>query len=125
MKRHSNPGGPAVNAAASHPDATAPLSAFRRIAVSCNDCGETTVLEEAQLAEMSAVPSFGDLWRLAFCRVCRDSGAAGPANVELRGERARVAAVSAEPTWSTKAVFDADRSDPFPTLPRRRMFGGT
>ena len=107
----------------SHPDAAKPLSAFRRIVVTCEDCGDATVLEEAELAELSAVPTFGDLWRLAFCRSCRDGGAAGPANVTLRGEGARVVAPPPEPEWSTKPVFGEDRTDPFPTLPRRPMFG--
>ena len=107
----------------SHPDAAKPLSAFRRIVVTCEDCGDATVLEEAELAELSAVPTFGDLWRMAFCRSCRDGGAAGPANVTLRGEGARVAAPPPEPEWSTKPVFGEDRADPFPTLPRRPMFG--
>lgn len=109
--------------AGSHPDAGKPLSAFRRIVVSCNDCGDATVLEEAQLAELSAVPTFGDLWRLAFCRACRDGGATGPANMDLRGESARAAAPPPEPDWSRKPVFGDDRTDPFPTLPRRPMFG--
>ena len=110
--------------AGQHPDASKPLSAFRRITVSCHDCGEATVLEEAQLADLSAVPTFGDLWRLAFCSACRANGATGPANVELRGEGGRAAAPPPEPQWSTKPVFDDDRSDPFPSLPRRPMFGG-
>lgn len=106
-----------------HPDAAKPLSAFRRITVSCNDCGDVTVLEDAQLAELSAVPTFGDLWRLAFCRTCRADGASGPANVELRGEGHHAARPAPEPEWSSKPVFAEDRSDPFPTLPRRPMFG--
>ena len=124
MKRTSEHHPPVANPGGSHPDAGAPLSAFRRVVVSCNDCGDVTILEDAQLAELSAVPTFGDLWRLAFCRVCRAAGSAGGANVELRGERTRPVAPAPEPEWSAKPVFADDRSDPFPTLPRRRMFGG-
>ena len=109
--------------AGQHPDAAKPLSPFRRIVVSCNDCGDATVLEEAELAELSAVPTFGDLWRLAFCPACRAGGATGPANMEVRGDGARAAVPPPAPEWSTKPVFDDDRSDPFPTLPRRPMFG--
>ncbi|MCW6510269.1 hypothetical protein [Lichenifustis flavocetrariae] len=105
-----------------HPDAGKPLSSFRRITIVCNDCGEATVLDEPQLADLTAVPTFGDLGRLAFCRACRDSGATGPANVELRSETARTVPPE-EPAWSSKEVFGDDRSDPFPTLPRRPMFG--
>jgi hypothetical protein len=126
MKRIREPEASGM-AGTSHPDAARPLSAFRRIVVSCNDCGDVTVLEEPQLAELSAVPTFGDLWRLAFCRSCREGGATGPANMELRGDAprgtlARAAASPPEPDWSTKPVFGEDRTDPFPTLPRRPMF---
>ncbi|MDX7952682.1 hypothetical protein P7D22_16055 [Lichenihabitans sp. Uapishka_5] len=122
MKRKPDRTAAAPQPSGLHPDAAKPLSSFRRIVVCCNDCGDATVLEEPQLAELSAVPSFGDLWRLAFCKSCRDSGATGPANMELRGEGARAAAPPPEPEWSTKPVFADDRSDPFPTLPRRPMF---
>lgn len=124
MKRITDRGTAAAPSSGSHPDAAKPLSAFRRILVACNDCGDATILEEAAIAELTAVPTFGDLWRLSFCRSCRAAGATGPANVMLRGEGAREAAAPVpEPEWSTKPVFGNDRADPFPTLPRRPMFG--
>jgi hypothetical protein len=108
--------------AMAHADAAKPLSAFRRIVVTCNDCGDVSVLDEDRLAELSAVPTFGDLWRLAFCPACRDSGAPGPANVDLHGDTMKAPEAGSQPECSRKRVFDQDRSDPHPNLPRRPMF---
>ena len=117
MRRQQND----MKANGSHPDADRPLAEFQKITVACNDCGDVTVLEADQLATLSAVPTFGALWRHAFCRSCRDSGASGPASVTLQGVP-RTVDDGPMPPWSTKPAFGDERSDPFPTLPKRAMF---
>ena len=105
-----------------HPDAAKPLSAFSAITATCNDCGHVAVLEEAQLAHLSAVPSFGALWRHAFCAPCREMGAqAGRDSVMLHGEL-KEAPAPARHAWSTKEVFGHNRSDPRANLPRQNIF---
>lgn len=105
-----------------HPDASKPLSAFHRITAVCEDCGHTKELDRDALAAMSAVPTFGVLWRHAYCAPCRALGARrGKDRIMLHGEI--IAAPKHERIeWSKKAVFSDKRSDPTPNLPRRNVF---
>lgn len=84
LKREALPEETIPGGASAHPYAGKPLSAFQSVTCVCDDCGHTAVLDHDKLARMSAVPTFGALWRLAYCADCRALGSPRR-RVELRG----------------------------------------
>lgn len=96
-----------------HPHAAKPLSAFQSITAVCDDCGHAAVLDREKLSGLSAVGTFGELWKHAYCAPCRALGATAT-SVMLHG---MLIDRSPEPARSS-----LDRSDPTPHLPRRSIF---
>lgn len=84
LKREPLPEEDIPGGAREHPYAGKPLSAFQSITCVCDDCGHTKVLDRERLQNMAAVPTFGALWRHAYCAECRALGSPGR-RVELRG----------------------------------------
>lgn len=104
-----------------HPDAAKPLSAFRLVTITCNDCGHSKSLDEAALRDLAAVPTLGFLAEHAICTPCRLAGATGRANLKIERVPINIEAAP-EPNWSRARVFTEDRTDPTPALPRRNIF---
>ena len=106
LKREIAPEEDIQGGADAHPYAGKPLSAFQSITCLCNDCGNAAVLDRDKLLGMAAVPSFGALWKHAYCAECRAAGAP-KRNVILHG-----LLVEAEPPPKQKRrIFDGDLSD--------------
>lgn len=59
-----------------NPDAARSLLEIERLRASCCDCGHTVRISRDELAGIYAggVTTFGELWKLAFCKPCRDAG---------------------------------------------------